>query len=200
MARMLTWKPLENFDVTRLLQLASVVLAFFLVAACGKRSPLVPSPPGAIAGMWRGEVTLRSFTGADCLAPLFDGDVVNFPVEFRAAIAQDGRNVTGTLDIDHTGGECTYGGTVDGDRLTLSAVTCTGGEVLGLTCPTGDKRDLFLQAADLDGFVAGDAITGTFGETDRVVASGTRTDVAVLIATSTFTMMRDATPVASARQ
>ena len=69
---------------------------------------MAPSIP-QVSGVWLGEQTVGSFTGGECLAPVFQ-ELLGFPSQFHATLVQSGNSVTASSDIDHTGAVCTLQG------------------------------------------------------------------------------------------
>jgi len=155
---------------------------------CGSSSPITPSTPN-VTGVWIGEQTLKSFTGGECLATLFD-DLLGFPAQFHATLAQSGHAVIATSDIDRTGDVCNYTGSLDGNVLVLRATSCTEAGTVGLRCTNGALRDLLHASVSLRATVNGDGITGTALEIDNVVVSGSTGNVGMLSGNSSFTLKR----------
>ena len=155
---------------------------------CGSSSPITPSIAN-VSGVWLGEQTLKSFTGGECLAPLFD-DLLGFPAQFHATLTQSGHTVTATSDIDRTGDVCNYTGSIDGNVLVLTATGCTKARTVGLRCTNGALRDLLHASVNLRATVNGDGITGTALEIDSVLVSGTAGNVGMLSGNSSFSLKR----------
>jgi hypothetical protein len=161
-----------------------------LLAACGSIHAPTPTPtPAQASGVWLGEQTVTNFTGGECVAPGFEG-FVGLPSQFHATLTQSGASLTGTLDIDHTGGVCTYAGTIDGNALQLTATGCTASKAVAFRCPNGALRDVLQGSEVLHATVEGNTITGTALEIDNVVVSGTSDSVATLVSQSSFTLTR----------
>jgi hypothetical protein len=127
--------------------------------------------------------------GADCLAPVFD-ELLTLPSQFRATVTQSGADVTAVLDIGHTGSSCTFSGSLDGNALVLTQTECSGTGTLALSCGSGTLRDLRPSSETIHATINAGTITGLAAETDDVFVSGTGNRVAVLVAASSFTLMR----------
>jgi hypothetical protein len=161
-----------------------------LLSACASSATPAPTPtPAAVAGSWGGEQTVTNLTGGECLGPELQ-DLVGRPGQFRATLTQAGRDVTALMSINHTGGECTYAGTIDGGTIDLKLTGCTGSGVFAIACPNGAVRDVLPLSLTLHGMANGSTITGMATEVDTVVVSGTTEKVADLIASGSFTLMR----------
>jgi hypothetical protein len=163
-------------------------LGMLLHSGCGSSSSQAPSPAD-VSGVWLGEQTLTSFTGGECLAPVFQ-DLVGYPSQFRATLTQSGTSVTATLDIDHTGSICTYTGSIEGDALVLTTTSCSAPRVLAVPCASGSARGLLLQSEKLRATLSGNRIVGTAVEDDNVVASGSSDVVGPLVANGSFSLSR----------
>lgn len=176
------------------LRLGLIGAAVCLVAtSCGAaHSPTPPTPPPLfpnLAGVYLGEQTLTSAEGADCLQPIFD-DLVGVPIQFHATITQDADRVTATMDVDHTGAECTYVGTIQPNHVTLNSTSCTEPKTLALACSNGDRRDLRPVSLSLILALAAAPLQGVVVENDRVLESGTARNVDTLSALGRVTLVR----------
>jgi hypothetical protein len=178
-------KPALKHGVT----LFSLALGLLLASACGSTPPTAPAPPLQVSGIWLGEQTVTTFTGGECLAPLWQ-ELVGLPSQFRATLTQSGTSVTAVLDIDHTGDVCTYTGSIDGSALTLTSTSCTPSRTLGLSCLNGARRDLLAESGTLHATLNGASMAGIAVERDVVVESGTAILVDRLAADSTVTLTR----------
>jgi hypothetical protein len=162
-------------------------------ASCGAAhspTPPTPVPPlPNLAGVYLGEQTLTSAEGADCLQPIFD-DLIGFPMQFHATITQDADQVSATMDVDHTGAECTYVGTIQPDHVTLNSTSCTEPKTIALTCTSGDRRDLRPQSLSLILALNAAPLRGVVVEDDRVLESGTARSVNTLSALGNVTLIR----------
>jgi len=172
----------------RSLIIACLGLRALTAAGCGSAPPTMPSPPD-LSGAWIGEQTLASFSGGECLAPVFE-DLLGFPSQFRANLTQSGTRVTATLDIDHTGSVCTYAGTIQGNTLDLTTTSCTGTRVVAVTCPNGAVRGLVPVSESIHATIDGGNLAGNATENDAVVESITLNNVGTLVGNSTFTLIR----------
>ena len=168
--------------------LACLWLCAITFSGCGSSSPTTPSIP-QLSGVWLGEQTLTSFTGGECLAPVFQ-DLLGFPSQFHATLTQSGNRVTATLDIDRTGSVCTYAGAIAGNTLVLTATSCAGTKVQALRCSNGAVRDLLPASEILHATVSADSIAGSAVENDNVVVSGTSNRAGTFAGNSTFTLSR----------
>jgi hypothetical protein len=167
-----------------------VCLALAL-AGCASSNPTLPVVPDAppVSGSWTGEVVFADVTGGECLGSTLQ-ELVGVPVQFGGALTQSGTDVTGTLDIDHTGAVCTYHGSISGQSLKLMSTSCAKAELTPITCPNGQVRNLLPQASTVKATIDGDRISGVFIETDDLVAAGTSASVGTLVATSSFIAQR----------
>ena len=168
---------------------ASVAFAVLMSWSCGSTTPTAPFVP-QVSGSWVGEGTLTSFTGGECLTPLFE-ELKGIPTQFRGSLAQTGNNVTATLSIDHVGGTCSYAGSIGGDTLVLNATSCDREGIAGLSCADGAVRDIRWQASSLTARIIDAGMTGTFIETDAIAVSGTSTNVGTFAGTGSFTLTRE---------
>jgi len=167
---------------------ASVALLAMAVGCSSTPTPTRPSIAD-LSGAWLGEVTLADFDGGECLAETFH-DISGIPGQFHASLTQNGARVTATMDIDHTGAQCSFDGTLDGTQLTLTASSCTGTKTLALACGNGAMRGLLPGAESLRATIGVDRIDGSAVETDNVVISGTQTSVGQFTGRSAFVLTR----------
>lgn len=169
---------------------AAILSAALFGWACGGRSHLAPSPePPQVGGAWLGEQNVTSLDGADCLDDALH-DLLTLPTQFRGTFVQDGRAVTATLDIDHAGSTCSYGGMLDGDSLTLTSAGCGDAHIRALRCSTGQLRDIVPASEVLHGTLHEGVYTGSATERDDVMDSETSGRVSTLVAQSTFRLVR----------
>jgi len=183
--------PKSNEGVWRpCIALACLGLCAMMFSGCASSSssPTTPSTP-QLSGVWLGEQTLTSFTGGECLAPVFQ-DLLGLPSQFHATLTQSGNSVTATLDIDRTGGVCTYTGSIEGNALVLTTTSCTGTRTLALRCSNGAVRDLLPESESLHATVNVDGMAGSAVEHDTVVVSGTSNRAGTFAGNSTFTLTR----------
>lgn len=168
-----------------------VALAVVLTSGCGSGGSAMPSGPSGpqVSGVWVGEQTLTTFSGADCLEPVFT-DLVGFPSQFHATFTQSAQKIEATLDIVRTGSTCTYSGTLDGDALELTSVDCTAPRTIGLRCSTGALRDLVPAHQTLHATVSGDRITGIAIENDTVTTSVVPITISSFSGQSSFILTR----------
>jgi hypothetical protein len=173
-----------------LIQAGTSVALLTLVIACSSTPMPRPSTPTPdLSGTWVGEATLTDFDGGECLAETFH-DIAGLPGQFHANLIRDGVRVTATMDIDHTGAQCQFEGTLDGTELMLTASSCTGAKALALPCGSGALRGLLPGAERLHGTISVGRIDGSAVETDNVVISGTQTSVGQFTGRSAFVLLR----------
>jgi hypothetical protein len=175
----------------RLIQAGSSVAVLTMVIACSStRMPTRPSTPTPDpSGAWVGEATLTDFDGGECLAETFH-DIAGLPGQFHANLTQDGVRVTATMDIDHTGAQCRFDGTLDGTELMLTASSCTGAKTLAVPCGNGAVRGLLPGAERLQATIGVGRVDGRAIESDNVVISGTQTRVGQFTGRSAFVLLR----------
>ena len=164
-----------------------------IVVGCSS-APTIPTGPQPftqdVSGDWSGEVTLTSFDGGECLAATFH-DIAGLPGQFHANLTQNGLHVAGIMDVDHTGAQCTFTGTLDGDELMLTASSCTGTKTLALPCANGAVRGLLPETESLRATIGAGRIDGSALESDNVVISGTQTSVGRFTGRSSFVLTRN---------
>ena len=74
--------------------------------------------------------------------------------------------------------------------VALNAVFWDVGIITGLTCPTGERRDIHLVSEGINGTVSGSTVTGTVAETANVVEAGTGNAAGILTLNSSFVATR----------
>jgi hypothetical protein len=168
--------------------LACAGLGIIASSGCGSAPATTPSIP-SVAGTWLGEQTVGSLTGGECLGPVLQ-DLVGLPSQFRGTLTQSGRTVTATLNIQHTGGVCTFTGSIDGNVLVLTATGCTESKVAGVSCPNGELRDVLPASETLQATISSNTISGSAVENLNVLVSGTSTSVGTLLGMSSFILTR----------
>ena len=185
-----------------------VGLALCITAACGDGSssptaptpvpttpaPTTPTPPPApqivqVAGLWGYTATLTGVTGGGCLGVSFLSEI-GTTTTGTMQVTQQGSSLEAIATLDSNGTSTRYTGTAGSSSVALNAVFWDVGSITGLTCLTGERRDIHLLSEGINGTVSGSTVTGTVAETSNVVEAGTGNAAGVLTLSSLFVATR----------
>ena len=166
----------------------TVVLFCTLVASgCGDDSTTTigPTPTTTVdvSGTWKGSATLTMVEGGGCVGIVLAAGIGGEGTPIEAAIEQTGMSLTITTTNGVSQERCTYSGTVSGNSMTASLLSCTPRVLpLGPACAlAGDSRQWTKETLSVQflGTVDDHVLTGTVSETARAVSGEESHDVTI---------------------
>jgi hypothetical protein len=140
-----------------------------------------------VAGAWIANSTLTAVSGGECVGATLQGAPGRRDV-FLAALA-GGSTIASTITSQGNGTSCAYAGTNAGGAVNLRMTSCGQNPLFGITCASGERRDLQLASGSLT--ATADSSHGTGSGLDvttwAVFQAGTSQQVGALTTTASFT-------------
>jgi hypothetical protein len=170
---------------------ASIVLIAVVICSCGGSSPTGPTGQKVAdaAGVWAYTSRVSTVSGGECVGAALQAAVGSSSTG-TIQINQSGGSVTATTTDDSDGSSCSYSGTAGANSLALNATSCTIGEITGIVCLNGARRDMRIQTSGINATLNGTSANGTAAETWNVFVAGTGSAVGPLTMNSSFSASR----------
>ena len=155
-----------------------------------------PTAPGVldVSGVWTGDATLESATGAGCAGTTLGALVgLSYPITIeldQSAMLVSGFQVSG-LPVDGAdGSSCELNGSVTDVGFTLASTTCDVEPLEDLSCLDGSLRDLTLVSVSVTATVSGDAADGSTTSEWETADSATGASTGTLVVRADFSLTR----------
>lgn len=147
-----------------------------------------------VSGVWVGNATLASATGAGCAGATLSALVgLTYPLTIeldQSAMLVSGLQVSGLPVDGGDGASCDLDGSVTDTGFTLLSSGCETDPIEDLSCLDGDRRDLLLDSVAVTATVNGDVATGDITSTWETFDTGTGASTGTLTVQADFSLDR----------
>jgi hypothetical protein len=168
-----------------------LVLVALAAAGCGDDPSTPPTPVIAqVGGVWSYRETTTAVTGGECVGPLLQSFVGGVDTG-TLQITQSGSALTARATLDSNGSFCDYTGTAGASSFVLNVNFCSSGNLSGIACTNGARRDVRLLNGSINAsMLLGANASGTTATTYNVLNSTTFAGVGTLTINGSFTATR----------